>query len=406
MTADIEVIIPPIRRITLRRNTVLVVLAVFAAAFVPIAHASEHSGRATVDTGGVVYAMTNADEINEILVFKRDRAGRLHPARGATTPTGGAGAASNAPVDPLGSQNALVYDAGIEMLFAVNAGDGTVTVFDTGPSGLHLQRRARVATGGSLPVSIAISEHRLYVLNAGGSGSVTTFEIGVRGQLTQIGSIVLGLSPGYGNEVPFDRVNAPSQVGIDALARHLLVTHAGGQEMLVAELDDDGVPTSPLVSTSAPDPVPFAFGLTRYGSTLLASASGFVSAFAPPSGGALNLTANVATGQAATCWIVVGANGYAYVSNTGSNTLSRVGYSRTGGLGAAEIAADLSPTGGAAPIDMTLAGTGGFLYTLDGASGTISGFAIDPESGQLAHVETQGGLPAMAGIQGIAARDF
>jgi len=195
-------------------------------------------------------------------------------------------------------------------------------------------------------------------------------------------------------------------VGVDALARNLLVTHAGGQELLVAELDDAGVPTGPFVSTSAPEPVPFAFGVTRYGSTLLASASGFVSAFDPPSGGALNLTADVATSQAATCWIVVGDNGYAYVSNTGSNTLSRVGYSRTGGLGTAEIVADVSPTGAAAPIDMTLAGAGGFLYTLDGASGTISGFAINPESGELVHVETQDGLPAMSGIQGIAARDF
>lgn len=406
MTADIAAGFPRAQRANLPRGAALVALALFASVFATIVHASQRPGAAAVDLGGAVYAMTNADEGNEILVYKRDRRGRLHPERSTTTPTGGAGAASNGPVDPLGSQNALVYDADVGMLFAVNAGDDTVTAFDTGPSGLHLERRALVASGGSLPVSVAVSENRLYVLNAGGSGSVATFEIGDRGQLTQIGALGLGLSPGYGDELPFDRVNAPSQVGIDALARHLLVTHAGGQELLVAELDDDGVPTSPLVSTSAPEPVPFAFGATRYGSTLLASASGFVSAFDPPFGGALNLTADVATSQAATCWIVVGDNGYAYVSNTGSNTLSRVGYSRTGGLMAAEIAADVSLTGAAAPIDMTLAGAGGFLYTLDGASGTISGFAIDPESGELAHVETQDGLPAMAGIQGIAARDF
>jgi len=406
MTANIAAGFPRARHATLPRGAALVALALFASAFASIVHASQGPGGAAADLGGVVYAMTNADEGNEILVYKRDRSGRLHPKQSATTPTGGAGAASNAPVDPLGSQNALVYDTGVGMLFAVNTGDNTVTAFDTGPSGLRLQRRALVSSGGSLPVSVAVSENRLYVLNAGGSGSVATFEIGEQGQLTQIGVLGLGLLPSYGDEVPFDRVNAPSQVGIDALARHLLVIHAGGQEVLVAELDDGGVPTSPLVSTSAPDPVPFAFAVNRYGSTLLASASGFVSAFDPPSGGALDLTADVSTSQAATCWLVISDNGYAYVSNTGSNTLSRVGYSRTGGLMAAEIAVDVSLTGGAAPIDMTLAGAGAFLYTLDGASGTISGFAVDPENGELAHVETQDGLPAMAGIQGIAARDL
>ena len=54
----------------------------------------------------------------------------------ATAATGGRGGGDNAAIDPLGSQGALVYDNGTDMLFAVNAGDNTVTAFDTGPQGV------------------------------------------------------------------------------------------------------------------------------------------------------------------------------------------------------------------------------------------------------------------------------
>jgi len=357
-----------------------------------------------VDRGGIVYAMTNADASNEILVYHRDRSGRLTPVPGATRPTGGAGASSNASIDPLGSQNALVYDSGLNMLFAVNAGDDTVTAFSTERSGPRLSRRSRVSSGGFIPVSLAVSEHLLYVLNAGGSGSIATFEIDWRGRLEQIDTLDLGISPGYATQLPIDPVTAPGQIGVDALTRNLIVTHGGGQEVLTVRLDDDGVPVAgSVVSTATPHPVPFAFEVTRYGSTLLAEASGFVTALDPPLGGALSLTDTVATGQAASCWIVVSEDGYAYVSNTASDTLSQFAYTRSGMLTLVDQVAAMP---GNAPIDMTLAGDGRFLYTLDAGSGQISGFVVDRESGALAHVETQGGLPAKAGLQGIAARDF
>jgi 6-phosphogluconolactonase (cycloisomerase 2 family) len=100
---------------------------------------------------------------------------------------------------------------------------------------------------------------------------------------------------------------------------------------------------------------------------------------------------------------VVHPGGFAYVSNTASNTFSLLQYTRTGDL---ELLDDVAAETGGAPIDMTLAAGGRFLYALNGASGEIVGFYIDQKTGKLSHVETQGGLPAAAGIQGIAARDF
>lgn len=357
------------------------------------------------DHGGAVYVMSNNASANAILVYARDAAGHLRPVPQATVPTGGKGGSNNAAIDPLGSQGALVYDKASKMLFAVNAGDNTVTAFDTGPSGLVLRRRIVVPSGGFIPVSVAVSENHLYVLNAGGTGAVTTFEIGTAGGLQKVATLDLGLAPSA-TSIPFDQVPAPNQIGIDALNRHLIVTHVGGGELLTAPLGDDGVPGGPLVSTGAPGVAPFSFQTTRYGVTLVAEAgSGSVSAFDAPAGTLPMTLANpsVPTGQAATCWIVVGDNGFAYTSNTGSSTVSQFAYSRTGKL---ELVSAVAATTGGAPIDLTFANDGGFLYTLDAASGEISGFAVHPVTGALTPVETQGGLPASAGLQGIAARDF
>ena len=357
------------------------------------------------DRGGVVYVMSNDAARNSILVFARDQYGRLHALPRATTATGGRGGGDNAAIDPLGSQGALQYDDATQMLFAVNAGDNTVTAFDTGVRGPGLQRRALVASGGYIPVSLAVSRNMLYVLNAGGTGSVATFQIGPHGDLQQVGALDLGLPPSA-TSIPFAQVPAPNQLIVDALARHLIIAHAGAQELLTVALNDDGIPAGALVSTPTPGVAPFALQVTPFGSTLVAEAgSGSVSAFDPPvSGMPLTVTAAaVGTGQAATCWLVATDYGFAYSSNTGSDTLSLFGYSRTGKL---ELLDAVAATPGGAPIDLTLANHGGFLYTLDAASGQISGFAVDRDSGALTAVQTQGGLPAAAGLQGIAARDF
>jgi len=357
------------------------------------------------DAGGVVYAMTNASSGNQILVFFRDRNGQLDPVPQATVSTGGLGGSVSAPVDPLGSQNSLVYDADVDLLFAVNAGDNTVAAFRTGPAGLSLHLQALVPSGGYIPVSLAVSENHLYVLNAGGTGSVATFSIGGDGHLAHVATLDLGLAP-VETAPPFNRVPAPGQVGIDKLARHLLVTHAGGQQLLVAALDDDGLPVGPLVSTRTPGAGTFAFDVTRYGTILVAeAASSSVSAFDPPAGAEplIATASSVGTGQAATCWIVVRDGGFAYVSNTGTDTLSEYRYTRTGDL---ELVNAVAAHAEGAPTDLTLANQGSFLYSLNAASGEITGFAIEAESGALTPIAIQGGLPASAGIQGIAARDF
>jgi 6-phosphogluconolactonase len=58
---------------------------------------------------------------------------------------------------------------------------------------------------------------------------------------------------------------------------------------------------------------------------------------------------------------------------------------------------------GSANIDLTVSADGKFLYTLNAHSGAVGMFAIHSNNGSLTALGTTGGLPAAAGLNGIAA---
>lgn len=356
------------------------------------------------DRGGFVYVMSNSSEANEIMVFNRSRSGKLHHNTFATTATGGKGGNANAPADPLGSQNSLIYDEESKLLFAVNAGDNTVSVLSPSKFRKKLKVTDLVPSGGAIPVSIAVNEGKVYVLNAGGAGVVTTYRITAQNKLHQLSRIELGLS--NSETIPFNNVMAPGQVGIDTLSRHLIVANAGGQEVLTVDLNKNGIPVGDIVSTSTPGVVPFSFASTRFGATLVAEAgSGSISSFdvAEASNALPLITASAATLQAAACWVLAHDNGFAYVSNTVSNTLSSFTYNR---LGEVTLLEDVAGQTASAPTDMAFANDQSFIYSVDAASGVISGFSVNEKTGKLTHVESEENLPVAQGIQGIASFDF
>jgi 6-phosphogluconolactonase (cycloisomerase 2 family) len=157
------------------------------------------SGAAWAD--GAVYAMTNALDNNQVLVFHRGADGKLSLVQ--TAPTGGGGSGLQlAGVDSLGSAGSLQLDEGHHLLFVVNtesaaenngAGayntdcrQGTITSFRVAADGT-LTFADRVFSGGLFPNSLAVTRNRhgdrdddrddrddhergdlVYVLNAGG----------------------------------------------------------------------------------------------------------------------------------------------------------------------------------------------------------------------------------------------
>jgi len=355
------------------------------------------------DRGGSVFIMSNQPDANEILVYRRNKQGELTFLRSRTTPTGGEGAGDNAPADPLGSQNSLTYDKNSQSLIAVNAGDNTVSAIKVGDFGIRLSVTDVVSSGGSLPVSTAVNEGNVYVLNAGGEGTLTTFSL-QNGKLTERSSITLGLEEGA-TEVPFNNVFTPGQVGIDALNQHAIIVNAAGQELLTIDLDAQGLPVGEFTSTATPGIVPFAFSTTRFGTTVVAEAgSGAVTSFASTnSDNTLTPVSQlVPLDQAAACWVVIHDNGFGYVSNTASDSISSFSVDRLGGVSLLESVAG---TTAAAPTDMTFAGDQQFLYSLDAAAGMISAFRVNQTNGALTLVERENtSLPAQ-GIQGIASFD-
>ncbi|HEY3477398.1 MAG TPA: beta-propeller fold lactonase family protein, partial [Streptomyces sp.] len=158
--------------------------------------------------GPAVFIQTNDAEGNTVAVYDRDRNGALTPA-GRYATGGRGGALGGAVVDRLASQGALTYDSKHHVLYAVNAGSDTITVFAV--FGDRLVRLQQIASGGTFPVSVAMHGDVVYVLNARDGGSVQGFR-SLGGLLVRVPSWhrSLGLDPAKTPEFN----NTPGQVGI------------------------------------------------------------------------------------------------------------------------------------------------------------------------------------------------
>ena len=144
-----------------RAAALAVTAAVAAAALAPAAQAHAR--------GGTLFVQTDDVAGNAVAVYNRGNDGRLRAA--GTYPTGGRGGRlDGAVVDNLASQGSLAYDRGRGLLYAVNAGSDTLTVFSV--SGDRLRPRQVLSSGGRFPVSVTLHDHRLYVLNARDGGAI------------------------------------------------------------------------------------------------------------------------------------------------------------------------------------------------------------------------------------------
>ena len=152
---------------------------------------------------------------------------------------------------------------------------------------------------------------------------------------------------------------------------------------------------------------PFGFAFDRRGNALVSEAfGGAANASAVSSYGFEDwapakptvISASVADTQSAACWVVVTPNGrYAYVTNTGSGTISSYNVQRSGTLALAQA---IAATSGAGPIDSAISADGRGLFVLNAGSNSITSFAIGRD-GSLTAAASATGLPA--GSNGLAA---
>jgi 6-phosphogluconolactonase (cycloisomerase 2 family) len=378
----------------MKRATILLALvATILGAIVSAQPAYSHDGDRRSEQ--LVFVQTNELTGNRIVVFERERNGRLE--REAVYATGGRGAfaAPGTVSDTLASQDSLVYDSGRSLLFAVNAGSDTVSVFRV--SNERLRLTDVVPSGGDFPASVAVFGDLVYVLNAGNDGRLQGFEIR-GGQLRPLDGSSRSL--GLANADPPNFLTSPGQVGFTPDGRKLIVTTKASRSTIdVYRVRQDGRLTQNPVLNSSATPVPFAFTFDRSGRLVSGEAgTSSVTTYTIGGDGVLTNAQSLSDNQAALCWIVP-ARGFFYVSNTASNTLS--GYR----ISAAGTPSLVTPSGivattPAGPIDMAVSSRGNFLYAQTGTAGTVEEYHVERD-GTLTHLGSVTGLPP--GMEGIAA---
>lgn len=333
---------------------------------------------------GAVFTLTNAAAGNAVLVFDRSSDGTLTPA--GSVPTGGVGSGAG-----LGSQNAVVLSPNGKRLFAVNAGDNTISAFKVGIGGLT-QLGGPVSSGGVAPISLTAHDDLVYVLNAGGGGSA--------GNITGFKARTEGLEQIAGSTRPLSGASVdPAQVQFSANGKLLVVTEKA-TSLIDTYRVTHGLASGPVTQPSAAA-TPFGFTFGKRGDLIVsdavggaAGASGLSSYDVSKDGVLTPITPFLGDTQTAACWVVATKDGrFAYTTNTGSNTISIY---RTHGDGSLELHDATGATTGPGPIDEALAGR--YLYAL--VSGAINAFAVE-RNGALTPISGAAGLAA--GAVGLAA---
>ncbi|MEU0597985.1 hypothetical protein ABZ484_06965 [Streptomyces sp. NPDC006393] len=365
-------------------------LAAPAASASASASARTESSR-QADTAHAVFVQTNGTAGNMIRVFGRAADGSLTSA-GEYATGGLGGTEQEAPVDALASQGSLVYANGL--LFAVNAGSDTVTVFKV-YDGTRLRRIQVIRSGGDFPVSIAVHGGLAYVLNAGGQGALQAYRLSDN-RLWPIHGDNRSLH--LGNATPPVHISAPAQVLVSPDGRYVLVPTKNHNTVQVFPSYGGWLASAPVTSASA-NPVPFAGVFDERGDLLLTEAgTSTVTAYHLNPDGTLSVVGSSASdGQAALCWIV-GVDGHYYGTNAGSANFSKFEIGPSG-----VPVAETGAASDAGPIDM--AASGDYLYVQNAGAGTVTGYAVNPTDGALRQVTSVTGLPAYdnGGMEGIAA---
>jgi 6-phosphogluconolactonase len=340
---------------------------------------------------GAVYTMSNAADGNSVLVFNRRINGHLAPA-GAFA-TGGLGTGGG-----LGKQSAVVLDQSDRWLFVVNAGSHEVSVFEVHAAGLqHLETRA---SGGFRPISLALHDDLLSVLYAGGNigegDNITGFRVRPNGTLMPLSDSTRPLSAA---------VTDPAQIAFTPDGSVLVVTEKSTNQLVTYTVRNNGQPSDPIVQ-DAVGTTPFGFALGKRSQLFVSEAFGgapnasAMSSYTVSHQGDLQVNSpSVGTTQTAACWVVVTPDGrFAYVTNTGSGSISSYEISFDGGL--TLLNARAGKTGpGSSPIDMALTHDGRFLYALSGA-GKIDAFRVQAQGG----LASLPGVEVLPGSNGLAAR--
>jgi 6-phosphogluconolactonase (cycloisomerase 2 family) len=340
-------------------------------------------------TVGGVFVSTNDINSNSVVAFARAADGSLTPT--GTFATGGTGIGGVG--DPLASQFAVALSKNAQFLVVVNAGSNDVSSFVVDGGSLTLVDRA--SSGGVRPVSVTISNGRVYALNTI-SNTIGVLALGSDGSLTPEPAKTKALAAG---------ANGAAEVRANPTGDLVVVTERVSNRLETFAVAPDGSLGSPVV-TAAAGTTPFGFDFTPRGQVIVSeAASASASSYETNVDGTLSVVSAAApTLQRAPCWLIVNNAGrFAFTANAGTSNLTGFAIDAQGRLTRltpSGVSADLGA--GAQPLDLDMSRNGNFLYVMKNGTGTIGAFAVAGDGSLTALADTPG-LAARAGYMGLAA---
>ena len=344
-------------------------------------HGSTHGKKRAV---GVLYTETNDPMNNQVVAFNRHADGSL--TQGQVISTGGTGGQQAQPgcvptCPILDTQGELALAAGGHLLFAVNAGSGTVSSFRITNHRLTLADQQSTGVAGSFPNSLTTNGHLLYVLNSN-TRTITGFRFSSKGKLTPISGSTRSLTTATS-----DLPGAPRQIGFDNNGKVLVVTLLSSAPLTPADGTSSidtfvvnkhtGAPGS-ATADNATTPYPFGFAFDPRNQLVMSQVTSLT---VPGKGDAQtysvtrsgNVTAiggsPAATNGTAPCWVAITNSGrFAYVVNTGGgaptgSTVTAFKLSPHGRLTQIQVTSD-ALSSQFAKTDETLSSDGRYLYVL------------------------------------------
>ncbi len=368
-----------------------------AAAVVP---ASASAAPATSPVVGHVYVNDNTAGTNTIGAFDRHADGSLTPEAGSPFTAGGAGSGSG-----LASQGAIQITGNGHYLLAVDAGSNQISVLKINHDG-SLSADSVVSSGGTLPDSVAVSHHLVYVANSGAGDSNYTGYTLRHGQLT----------PLAGSTVTLAANAAPADVLFNGDGRKLVGTEVGTSVIDSFTVGHDGrltaAPGSPFPAQGV-GPFGSEFSPTNSNQLFVSNAHndaaadtsghGTISAFDDSSNGVLTSIASspFADDQTAPCWVEITPNGqFLFTVNTASGEISRYSIA-SGGTLTLLGSTPVSATGGVGAVDARLSPDGRTLYVDESRIGQVGEFAVN--GGNLTELASSPvALPTGAHAAGVA----
>jgi 6-phosphogluconolactonase (cycloisomerase 2 family) len=335
----------------------------------------------------IIWLESNSTAGNSILAFKNDGTGG--PTFLGSTPTGGIGVFDKTfALGPFDSDQNLIVNSEGTLLFAVNSGSNSISVFHITPDGLQAVNGSPFPSGGSNPVSLGLKGDILVVVNKDQDPAqndnlvlpnYTTFRVWPNGHLSPIEHTTT-VSVAYGTSPSQALIASRGSVvfGADFLGG-LLQSFALDGDGRLRQNPPQGLPNSVFTGKAAPH---LPLGLRTHPDLPILYVDitpiSEVAVYRYDEDGRLSFVQTVSDSGKAPCWAVVNHTGTRfYATNTGDNSISV--FDLADPLNPVEIQHFVMDDTTGAPFSTVIDSTDQWLYVSseqDSATSTTAGNAF------------------------------